>query len=272
MKYPGIYRGYVVDNDDSLEKPPYMGRIKVNVPQIYGEQVDPEGLPWAEPCVPFFGGGLSVPVNQAEGTEAAPTEPSGIIAIPSIGATVWVIFEEGDVQHPVYMGTWYGKSEEVPSFIGETDKYPNIFVFKTPWGSNAVLRVIQTKLLELMYDDMKVLMESNKDAEHPDEPSKMTISSAGGSILISCPTGKLSLQANEIEIDSTHDLTVRAGHYRIDPWLGPVVDTEGDLDISVTKNTYFHTHHKGIIKTAKDGGWFMHATNVSGFEEHGGKM
>jgi len=262
MKYPGIYRGYVVANDDSEEDPPFLGRVKVNIPQIYGEQVEPEGLPWAEACVPFFGGGLA-------GSDGKQT--SGVVAIPPVGATVWVMFEEGNLQHPVYMGTWCGMLSETLTYDGIAD-YPDVFVFKTPWSTNAVLRIISSKLLELMFDDMKVLMESNKTEADPEAQSKLTIRSAEGNILIEAPEGSLTLRADSIAIDSTHNLDINAGHSKIDPWLGPVVETEGDLAVLVTKNSRIFTNTKGLFEAAKDGGWFMRAENVSGFEEHGGRM
>lgn len=73
----GIFRGIVVNSTD----PERRGRIKVRVPQLLGGyETD-----WAWPCVPV-------------GTTQA--------SIPAPGKGVWVQFEGGDLQNPVWMGGW----------------------------------------------------------------------------------------------------------------------------------------------------------------------
>jgi hypothetical protein len=73
-KYFGIYRGLVVDNADPMR----LKRLRIEVPSILAG----EPLNWASPCVPV-----------------------GKSSVPRIGAAVWVMFEEGDLSHPVWMGT-----------------------------------------------------------------------------------------------------------------------------------------------------------------------
>lgn len=72
---PGIYRGIVYDNSD----PETLGRIRVQVPQLSGNSPSD----WAWPCFP---------------TDSART-------VPTIGTAVWVMFEGGDQDHPVWIGT-----------------------------------------------------------------------------------------------------------------------------------------------------------------------
>lgn len=74
--FPGLYRGIVVDNRD----PERRGRVVVRVPSINGNG----DLDWAMPC---FAVG------------ATPT-------VPALGAALWISFEHGDVDHPVWLGTW----------------------------------------------------------------------------------------------------------------------------------------------------------------------
>ena len=54
-KFYHIYRGFVVNNEDPLNK----GRIKIFVPGVYSSKfMDvPEQLPWALPAMSIFGGG-----------------------------------------------------------------------------------------------------------------------------------------------------------------------------------------------------------------------
>lgn len=78
----GLFRGTVIDNFDPLGR----GRLIAEVPAISGL------LPnWAEPCMPY--------------TELI----SGDSAIPPIGTQVWIEFEGGDVNYPVWIGCFLGK-------------------------------------------------------------------------------------------------------------------------------------------------------------------
>jgi protein required for attachment to host cells len=92
-RYHGKYRGLVVDNAD----PEHLGRLRVKIPSVLGDQVV---TGWALPCVPFGG---------------QPNE--GLFAIPDKDAGVWVEFEEGDLEFPVWVGTFWSKpggTSEVP--------------------------------------------------------------------------------------------------------------------------------------------------------------
>jgi hypothetical protein len=90
-RFYGKYRGFVVNNDD----PKKLGRLELMVPSVLGPKVK---TGWALPCVPYGGD-----VNQ------------GFLCIPERGAGVWVEFEEGDLEFPIWVGTFWsepgGKSE-----------------------------------------------------------------------------------------------------------------------------------------------------------------
>lgn len=82
--YYGKYRAVVQSVDD----PEKRGRIRVLCPKILGEAVSN----WCEPCVPVaydFGGDF---------------------AIPKVGETVWIEFEAGDTNKPIYTGGWWSKN------------------------------------------------------------------------------------------------------------------------------------------------------------------
>jgi len=81
----GKYRGQVENNVD----PQQMGRIQVSVPAVLGEG----SLSWAMPCVPYAGPGV------------------GLFTIPSNGANVWVEFEGGDPDYPIWSGCFWGLGE-----------------------------------------------------------------------------------------------------------------------------------------------------------------
>ena len=87
-KYFGIYRGTVVNNIDPMQ----LGRINVIVPDAGG--ITPSS--WAMPCVPLAG------------------KQMGTFMVPQIGSGVWVQFEAGDPDRPVWTGGWWGIAAEVP--------------------------------------------------------------------------------------------------------------------------------------------------------------
>ena len=92
QKYYGKYRGTVLQNVD----PDQRGRLQLMVPAVQG--LIPSS--WAEPCVPLAG----------------PTgPPMGVYLVPPIGAGVWVEFEQGDPNYPIWSGCRWGSQADVPT-------------------------------------------------------------------------------------------------------------------------------------------------------------
>ena len=87
----GKYRGVVTDNKDPL----MTGRVKARVPDVMGEKE----TGWAMPCAPFGGSGV------------------GFFALPTVGAGVWIEFEHGDPDYPVWSGCWFGSAAEMPPIL-----------------------------------------------------------------------------------------------------------------------------------------------------------
>lgn len=87
-KYYGKYRAVVVNNVDPLQ----IGRLQVVVPDV--SAVAPTS--WAMPCLPISG------FN------------NGTFAVPLMGAGVWVEFEQGDPDHPIWVGGYWGSPAETP--------------------------------------------------------------------------------------------------------------------------------------------------------------
>ena len=96
----GKYRGKVENNIDPL----LLGRVQISVPAVLGDGK----LSWALPCAPYAGPGV------------------GLFAIPPVGANIWVEFEGGDPDYPIWSGCFWG--------VGEAPAQPAIpqmKVFKT---------------------------------------------------------------------------------------------------------------------------------------------
>ena len=73
LRLYGLYRAIVITDID----PSNRRRLQVRIPDVSGM-----ALVWAEPCVP--------PKSRAQ---------------PIVGSTVWVQFEAGDPNRPVWVGT-----------------------------------------------------------------------------------------------------------------------------------------------------------------------
>jgi uncharacterized protein involved in type VI secretion and phage assembly len=113
QKYYGKYRGSVLNNVDPLQ----IGRLMVQVPDV--SSVIPSS--WAMPCFPITG------------------KQMGGYMIPQIGTGVWVEFEQGDPDYPIWSGCWYGSAAEVPALaLAGNPASPNI-VFQTALQNSIVI-------------------------------------------------------------------------------------------------------------------------------------
>jgi uncharacterized protein involved in type VI secretion and phage assembly len=88
-KYYGKYRGTVLDNVDPMQ----MGRLMVQVADV--SNILPST--WAMPCMPFAG------------------IQTGMFVVPMIGSGVWVEFEQGNPDYPIWVGCYWGSADEVPA-------------------------------------------------------------------------------------------------------------------------------------------------------------
>jgi len=88
-RYYGKYRGTVLNNVDPMQ----IGRLMTMVPDVLG--LTPST--WAMPCVPVAG------------------LQAGFYSVPPIGSGVWVEFEQGDPDYPIWVGSYWGSAAEVPA-------------------------------------------------------------------------------------------------------------------------------------------------------------
>jgi Type VI secretion system/phage-baseplate injector OB domain len=84
-RFYGKYRGKVAANADPLQ----LGRVQVSCPAIFGDGQ----LAWALPCTPYGGPGV------------------GFFAVPPVGADVWVEFEAGDPDYPIWAGCFWAAGQ-----------------------------------------------------------------------------------------------------------------------------------------------------------------
>lgn len=96
-KFYGKYKGKVTDNDDKQN----LGRIRATVPDVLGQ----EPCTWALPALPYAAKNV------------------GLFLVPPKDALVWIEFEQGDRQHPIWSGCfWDTSNNDVPKDAGSPDK------------------------------------------------------------------------------------------------------------------------------------------------------
>lgn len=137
----GKYRGQVVNNTD----PKQMGRLQVRVPAVYGDNT----LNWAMPSVPYAG------------------PDQGVFLIPPPGANLWVEFEGGDINAPIWSGCFWGEGE-------------------CP-GTLALTKIIKTPAATLTLDELNpaapVILETVAGAKITFTATGITIETASGAKL-----------------------------------------------------------------------------------------
>lgn len=88
-RFFGKYRGTVSNNLD----PEQRGRIQVVVPDVLGAVPST----WALPCLPLASLQL------------------GASFLPDAGSSVWIEFEQGDPDFPIWTGCFWNSAAEMPS-------------------------------------------------------------------------------------------------------------------------------------------------------------
>jgi hypothetical protein len=154
-RYWGKHRGKVTDNLDPLA----LGRVQVTVPAVKGL-----AMGWAMPCVPYAGRGV------------------GFYAIPPIGGNVWVEFEGGDPNYPVWTGCFWEEGE-VPNEPAVPEK-----------------KVFQTESIIMVLNDIEGEGGFSLTVRPPvvEEPMSITINASG--ITLSCPESTIKMTPENVEI------------------------------------------------------------------------
>jgi uncharacterized protein involved in type VI secretion and phage assembly len=106
----GKYRGLVSD----IQDPMGLGRIKARVPDVMGD----EESGWALPCCPFGGDGM------------------GLFGLPKVGGLVWIEFEQGNPDYPIWTGSWFGTTAELTDALAPPYKKT---IIKTEGGNKIIL-------------------------------------------------------------------------------------------------------------------------------------
>ena len=146
-RYYGKYRGTVLDTQD----PHGLGRLRALVPGVHG--LSPGT--WALPCLPSAG------------------LQFGLVAIPPPGANVWIEFEDGDIDHPIWTGCfWLGRGD-----VPQQAPPPGASVSATIQTPN------QTALIVSDDPSHKITLRTGDDAQLQINSSGITITNGSGATI-----------------------------------------------------------------------------------------
>lgn len=176
-RYYGKYRGEVENNVDPLQ----LGRIQVSVPAVLSEG----RFSWAMPCVPYAGPGV------------------GFFAIPPVSAKVWVEFEGGDPDYPIWAGCFWGTAKDVPRDEGAL-AIADIKIFRTE-HINMVLNDLPSAggyKLEVeppaVTAPMKKMVFDSNGIEIDNQPGNMVMTQQKIEMIHTTPT--VTIQSDKVEI------------------------------------------------------------------------
>ena len=231
----GKYRGFVTDNAD----PDKLARVKLRVPTLLGEAE----TGWALPCLPC--GGLA---NQ------------GFFCVPGVGAQVWVEFEGGNLDFPIWSGTFWQQSGDAPE---EAQDPPTTRVLRTTKGHVFLLEdkddAEEVKLLhsagamlDLDKDGNAVLADNNgakltldaanNQAVLEDANGNTLTLTSQGATLEDANGNKIEMAASGVKVSASATITLESAQVLLGGTGGePVIKGTSFLTLFAT-----HVHPTGV--------------------------
>jgi uncharacterized protein involved in type VI secretion and phage assembly len=161
----GKYRGIVRDIDDSDG----LGRIRAEVPAVLGDTVSQ----WAMPCLPFAG------------------PKHGMLYLPEVGDGVWIEFEAGSLNSPIWSGCWWGDDQR-------------------PEPSGPQQRLIATSA------GHQVLIDEEADEISLVHPGGAKLVLGKDSVTLSIGDAKIEMASGEVKINGTVAKFTAAGASLVD--------------------------------------------------------
>jgi uncharacterized protein involved in type VI secretion and phage assembly len=145
----GKFRGKVaeVGSGDNL------GYIRAYVPAVYGPTAK---SPWATPSVPFAG------------------DKHGWLMLPKENDGVWIEFEAGNRDQPIWSGFWWANKDKLPDDAGVESH-----VLATPKGHQILLDDDNKKIVIKHGSGPSITLEENAIRIQLDEQKKIVIDSSG---------------------------------------------------------------------------------------------
>jgi hypothetical protein len=206
----GKYRGKVTATKDPL----HLGRVQVQVPAIFGEGRHS----WAMPCTPYAGRDI------------------GLFMVPPLDTNIWVEFEGGDPDYPIWSGCFWGDGE-LP-VAAQVEKPEEVQVFRTEGVTLTVSRQENQQGITLEVDRPVV-----------DEPLKLIYNPAGIEFNHNNKmTAKFITQGQTLELKNgdTSTVTLTTDKIQLQQTAVEAVLTSNSLDLTCNPATVKLSTSSGI--------------------------
>jgi hypothetical protein len=154
----GKYRGTVTANADPLR----LARVQVSCPAVLGDG----RMSWALPCVPYAGPGV------------------GLVAVPPVGAAIWVEFEAGDPDSPIWSGCFWSTGQ-LPASAG----LPTTKVFRTDG-------------VQIVADDLPGSGGLTIEVSPPVVPTALRLSLSAKGIELTAGTSSVALTPTSVSVNN----------------------------------------------------------------------
>ena len=157
----GKHRGKVVDNVDNKG----LGRIQVKVPGVAGDAVLQ-----ALPCTPYAGPRV------------------GFLMIPPKDANVWIEFEDGDINKPIWSGCFWGDGQKDDTRPPTDSVSPD-------------QKVLQTEKMVLILDDQKGMLTAKlKEKSSKGTEQTMSLTMDKNAIVLTAQQVTITITPAKIEL------------------------------------------------------------------------
>lgn len=153
MPYYGKYRAIVTEVNKDEEK---RGRIRVLCPKVYGK----DNSPLCEPCLPYA------------------FDKAGDFVLPKLNDFVWIEFEEGDPEKPIWSGGLWSKENTPVEDYTKADQF----------------RQLEFLGNKISFEKDKVVIKNTEDGS-----------------MITLEKGKCTVKCSTVEIDANSSVEVKAG-------------------------------------------------------------
>lgn len=151
----GKYRGKVVNNIDPL----FLGRVMAEVPAVPAAIMN-----FAMPCTPYAGFEV------------------GFYAIPPMGANVWIEFEGGDPNFPIWSGCFWAEGE-----------LPLV-------APTAATKIFKTEFITMILNDLPEVGGFTLECLPPAVDVPLTMTFNAGGITLTCPEAVISMTPASITL------------------------------------------------------------------------
>jgi uncharacterized protein involved in type VI secretion and phage assembly len=199
-RYYGKYAAFVVDNAD----PENRGRLRLRIPNVLGNDVVSG---WALPCLPYGG---------------APNQ--GFFFIPENDASVWAEFEGGNLDYPIWVGSFWSKP-------GGTTEVPTPADSQSP-PTRKIIRTLKGNSIEMEdKDNEEVFIIKYNDGSK----ENLVTMDKDGIRIVDANQNKITLDTNGTVIEDKHSNKIEMSSASIN--ILPAVQCNlGDSPINLVNN------------------------------------